>query len=157
MLQTQPQDGGVRGLERLRWQRSMEFQMYQDVAIATGATATLSWMDRVQWNFNLGCRCHPATTLRRRSPRPDYRQLLSTLYSFSTGMQAVNPTGNTGWQSHSVDMSAFAGQTVRYLFREQIPQSGTGPAQIEFDAISLTADGSIVGSTLCRRRPWLAG
>jgi len=71
---------------------------------------------------------------------PSTNAILQTAFSFSTGTQATNPTGNTNWQSHSVDVSAFAGQTVRLFFRERIPQSGTGPGQIEFDAISLTAE-----------------
>lgn len=49
----------------------------------------------------------------------------------------IDPTGDTGWQTHSADLSAHTGSTVRLRFREEIPNVFTGPAQIEFDAISL--------------------
>lgn len=140
MLQTQPQDGSLVAWNGFDGSGPMEFQMYQDVTISAGTTATLSWMDRVQWNFTLG----GVATLPRlydvEIRDPGTNNILSTVYSFSTDVQAVNPTGNTNWQSHTADVSSFAGQTVRIFFREQIPQSGTGPGQIEFDAISLTQD-----------------
>jgi hypothetical protein len=146
MLQTQPQDGAFVAWNGFDGGGPMEFQMFQDVTIAAGATATLEWMDRVQWNFGFG---GPATIPRLYDVEirdPGTNALLQNVFSFSTGIQATNPTGNTNWQTHSVDVSAFAGQTVRLFFREQIPQSGTGPAQIEFDAVSLTEDA--VGTTV---------
>ena len=63
---------------------------------------------------------------------------LLTLLRTGTGASLEDMTEATGWQAHTADLSAFAGQTIRLFFREQIPQSFTGPAQIEFDAISLT-------------------
>ena len=51
MLQTQPQDGSFVAWNGFDGGGPMEFQMYQDVTIAAGSSATLSWMDRVQWNF----------------------------------------------------------------------------------------------------------
>ncbi|MEO2047576.1 MAG: hypothetical protein ABGX16_13505 [Pirellulales bacterium] len=68
---------------------------------------------------------------------PATNAVLETVFSFTTGDPAITPVGDTGWQSHTADLSTFGGQTVRLTFREQIPESFTGPAQIEFDAITL--------------------
>jgi len=62
MLQTQPQDGTFVAWNGFDGGGPMEFQMFQDVAIPAGSTATLSWLDRVQWNFARGDG-HTATTL----------------------------------------------------------------------------------------------
>ena len=140
MLQTQPQDGAFVAWNGFDGAGPMEFQMYQDVTISAGSTATLSWMDRVQWNFTLGA---PVTVPRLYDVEirdPGTNAILQNVFSFSTGTQATNPTGNTNWQAHSVDVSAFAGQTVRIFFREQVPQAFTGPGQVEIDAVSLIED-----------------
>ena len=65
---------------------------------------------------------------------PDTNAILGTVYSFST----TGTSGDTGWQSHIVDLSSYAGSDVRIYFVEDIPEDHTGPGQIEFDAISLT-------------------
>jgi len=65
--------------------------------------------------------------------------LLSTLFSFSTGTQAVSLNGDTGWLTQTADVSAFENFTLRLSLREQIPQPSTGPAQIEFDYIGISA------------------
>lgn len=147
MLQTQPQDGTWVAWNGFDGGGPFEFQMFQDVTISAGATATLNWMDRVQWNFTLGGQATLPRLYTVEIRNPSTNATLQTVYSFSTGTQATNPTGNTNWLTHSVDVSAFAGQTVRLMFREQIPQSGTGPGQIEFDAISLTEESGGGGGT----------
>ena len=63
----------------------------------------------------------------------DTDAVLETIYSFSTDTGDVNPTGDTGWQLQSADLSSYIGQTVRLYIHQTVPQSGTGPAQIEFD------------------------
>src|SRR5690606_37772069 len=91
-----------------------------------------------QWNFDItgGAATQPRLyDVEVRDPASN--AILANLSSFSTGTYAQNPTGNTNWQTHTVDVSDFAGSTVRVMFRERIPQPGTGPGQIEFDRISL--------------------
>ena len=61
--------------------------------------------------------------------------VLTTLFTFSTGTAHV--IGNSGWQTHNADVTAFADSTIRLWFQEDIPQSFTGPAQYELDAVSL--------------------
>ena len=110
----------------------MEFRMYQDIAIPSGVALNLSWRDRAQWNFCCG-QTQPRTyEVQLRNPSTN--AILTTLYSFSTGVEDFYH--DTGWLSHSLDLSAFAGQTVRLFFLERIPETFTGPGQIEFDSIS---------------------
>ena len=138
MLQTLPQDGSFVAWNGFDGAGPMEFQMFQDFAVPS-AGAVLSWMDRIQWNFTLGNTATLARLYDVEIRDTTTNAVLSTLFSFSTGTQAVNPTGNTGWQTHSADLSAFAGTTVRLYFREQIPESSTGPGQLEIDGIKLVA------------------
>jgi subtilisin family serine protease len=134
---TEPQDGSFVAWNGFDGGGPMEFTMFQDVTIPADTSPTLSWKDRIQWNFTLG---GPATLPRTREVLivdPSTNDVLQQVSVFSTGTQAENPIGDTGWRSHSADLSAFAGSTVRLLFRETVPQSGTGPGQAEFDAISI--------------------
>jgi hypothetical protein len=108
----------------------IEFTMYQDVSIPSTTAAILSWSDRAIWTVN----GEPRTVhVEIRDPATD--EILDTVYSFSTTVA----NGDTGWTSHSVDLSAYSGTDVRIFFVENIPQYFTGPGQIEFDAISLVA------------------
>ncbi|MHC5112441.1 MAG: PA14 domain-containing protein, partial [Planctomycetota bacterium] len=137
MLQTQPQDGAFVAWNGFDGLGPMEFQMFQDVTIPAGSNATLSWMDRVQWNYSFG----PVTLPRLYDVEirdPGTNAILQTAFSFSTGTSPG--IGNTNWQTHSVDVSAFAGQSVRLFFRQQIPEAFTGPGQVEIDAVSLTEE-----------------
>ena len=114
----------------------IEFTMYQDVSIPACTVDTLTWKDRTQWNVNGQPR-----TLQVQVRDPATNAILSTVYSFST----TSTSGDTGWLSHGVNLSSYAGSNVRIYFVESIPENLTGPGQIEFDAISLTA-GSSAGS-----------
>jgi len=55
-------------------------------------------------------------------------------YSFSAS-PGMEP--GTGWIPITVDLSAFAGQTVWLCFVETIPENFSGPAQLGLDGISL--------------------
>ena len=137
MAPTSPQDGNFVAWNGFDGGGPMEFTMFQDVTIPAGMDAVLSWQERIQWNFTLGGfaslpRMHFVEV---RDPGTD--AVLDTVHTFSTGTQATNPTGDTGWTTQTADLSDFGGQTVRLVFRQFIPQSATGPGQIELDAISI--------------------
>jgi hypothetical protein len=134
---TSPQDGTFDAWNGFDGAGPLEFTMSQDVTLPAGATAvTLSWNDRVQWNFFTATlpRTYDVEAL-----NPATNAVLATVYSFSTGNPATNPFGDTGWQAHTADLSAFAGATIRLQFHEFIPETFTGPGQIEFDAINISA------------------
>ena len=141
MQQTAPQDGSF-----VAWNGfdgtsvTTEFIMHQDVTLPANATATLSWLERIQWDFTLGSTALSSRTHEVELRDPTTDALLETLYSFSTGTQAQNPSGDTGWTSQSVDVSSHAGSTVRLVFRQFIPEPQTGPGQIEFDDIKIDAE-----------------
>ncbi len=135
MAPTQPQDGQNVAWNGFDGEGPMTFSMFQDVAIRAGASsAVLEWSDRVQWNFFVGTQTLPrAYEVQVRDPSTD--AILETLFSFTTG---IDPgLGDSGWMTHSANLSAYIGSTVRIYFLETIPEPFTGPGQIEFDAVRL--------------------
>ena len=62
--------------------------------------------------------------------------VLQTIYSFSAPPATA---GDTGYVTRTANLSAYAGQTIRIFFLENIPEVSTGPAQFEIDSITLTA------------------
>jgi len=136
---TDPQDGSYVAWNGFDGSGPMEFRIYQDVALGAGDTY-LNWQSRTQWNFTLG---GPATLPRLVTVQllnPGDNSVLATLSTFSTGVQATNPTGDTGWITSSADISAFAGQTVRVYFEMTISQTYTGPGQFELDGVTISSN-----------------
>ena len=134
---TTPQDGTLNAWNGFDGAGPLEFTMYQDVDVPSGGQ--LSWQYRAQWNFTLGNTANIGRDFIVEVLDPNDDSLLDTLYTFNTGTQATNPTGDTGWLTETANLSAFAGQTVRLMFREVIPETNTGPGQLELDAISLVS------------------
>ncbi len=142
LAKTRPQDG-----QYVVWNGfegdTLEFFLFQNVTIptfpGTATRATLSWQHRIQWNFVWGNKATEERTFSVEIRDVGTNDVIETLYSFGTGTQDENPTGDTGWEDNNVDLSAYAGQTVRITFREIVPEDSTGPGQVELDAISLQA------------------
>lgn len=136
LLPTQPQDGLFDAWNGFDGAGMTIFTTYQDIKIPQflAAPAILNWKERLQWNFAL-----TSTATQPRIYAVQLRDtngvILTTLYSFSTGTNRV--IGDSGWQSHGSDVSAYAGSTIRLWFQESIPESFTGPGQFELDAVSL--------------------
>lgn len=132
ILPTSPQHGTHDAWNGFDGGGPMEFRMYQDISIPSGTSLSLSWRDRAQWNFCCA-QTQPRTyDVQLRDPLTNAE--LTILYSLSTNTDAGYH--DTGWLTHSHDLSAFAGHTVRIFFLENIPENFTGPGQIEFDSIS---------------------
>ncbi len=131
-----PQDGSKIASNGFDGGGPMQFTMYQDVAIPAGVIANLSWKDRIDWNMTSNGALTPRL-YQVQVRNPGTNSVSGILHQFSTGSNPVRSAGDTNWQSHSVDVSAYAGSTVRVFFYENIPESYTGPAQIDFDAVSL--------------------
>jgi hypothetical protein len=113
------------------------FTLSQTVTIPAG-TATLSWEDYVQATYS-----GTARTSEVRILDASGTTTLGTPYSYSV------PTGtfvDTGWVQHSVDLSAFAGQTVEVAFVQTVPQNFTGPAEFDIDNVQLLASPSSSGA-----------
>jgi hypothetical protein len=139
MALTEPQDGDYVAWNGFDGSAPTEYTLEQVVSVPAGHSAALSWMERIQWNFNLGDTATEPRVHMVEVWDADAQELLTTVHSFSTGTQAENPTGDTGWQSLSADLSEFAGRDLRIVFRQSAPQTFTGPGQIELDGISITA------------------
>ena len=134
---TQPQDGVFVAANGFDGSGPMTFVMYQDLYICS--CSVLTWKDRIQWDYSFGNFASESRTLDVQLRDPTDDSILENLYTFDAGTQDVNLTGDTGWLDHNFDISSYAGSTVRVYFLETIPQNLTGPAQIEFDAISIVA------------------
>ncbi len=135
MAPTAPQDGSLDAWNGFDGDGPMQLLMYQDITLPSGSVS-VSWKDRVQWNFALTGTATQPRTYEVEVVDPASGTTLATLTSFSTGIAHI--IGDSGWQTHSANLSAFAGQTVRLRFREDIPESFTGPGQIEFDGVSIS-------------------
>lgn len=60
------------------------------------------------------------------------------------------PFTDLGWQRRAFNVSAYAGQTIRIYISLYVPETFTGPAQIEFDGFRLEPDtGPIAGVSGC--------
>lgn len=139
MSLTSPVDGSEVAWNGFDGGGPLHFSMYQDVTIPAGK-AELSWHFRAQWRYaGYGGNASQPRTVDVQVRDPGTNAVIATLHSFSTGTQAENPTGDTGWQAASGIISGLGGQVVRIYVDEYIPQNFTGPGQIEFDHFSLVA------------------
>jgi len=135
-----PQDGNYVAWNGFDGSSPLEFRLRQRISLPTNHTVMLRWKHRIQWDFSLGATATQPRQLLVELLAPQNSTVVTQVYSFSTGTQAQNIEGDTGWVSLSADISAFAGNEVDLQFREVIPQSSTGPGQIEFDAISVLSE-----------------
>jgi hypothetical protein len=88
----------------------------------------------MQWNFFVATQTEPRLyEVQLRDPVTD--AVLETIHSADTGI--ADGLGDTGWVSHSNDVSNYIGQKVRIVFVEYIPEAFTGPGQYELDAVRL--------------------
>jgi hypothetical protein len=144
----EPQDGEFVAWNWLNGTGAVEFRMYQDLAIPENVSqAQLSWQQRLQWAFsdqNQLAREFSVELL-----RPNTNETLHVLYTFSTGDANIQQMfGDTAWQTQSVDLSDhldladYAGQTVRLMFRQNVPDEISASelgrsGQVELDNIRL--------------------
>jgi len=131
---TSPQAGVYDAWNGFDGDGPMEFRMYRDVVLPNNGSVYFSWRDRAQWNFCCGATQPRTYDVQVRDP--DTNVVLSTLYSFSTGISSGYH--DTGWLTHTSELTAYAGRKIRLYFLELIPEAFTGPGQIEFDALSLS-------------------
>jgi len=121
----------------------VEFIIYQDVDIPAG-TATLSWKDSMSWLALESGSAPRIFEVLICDPNTD--ATLDTLYSdsveydglFDSGVGSAQPL-----QQHNVDLSDYAGSTVRLCFVEIIPEAYTGPGHFEIDDISLMVEANV--------------
>ena len=138
------QDGSVLAWNGFDGSGPFEARLFQDVAIPAATAPVLSWMHRLQWDFTLGGQPSAAARTLDVQIRDTSDNVLQTVFTFSTGTQAQNPTGDTGWVTTTADLSAYAGSTIRLYFLETVPEALTGPGLATFDAISIATQTPVV-------------
>ena len=124
------------------------YDIYQEITIPANATsAILNWSERIQWDMIPYGATLPRQYVVSVQPAGGGAPL-AVLYAMS-----LNPltSGDTGYVPHSIDLLSvapgIAGQTVRINFHETIPETYTGPAQFDLDAVSLNCNGVTVLSS----------
>ena len=80
---------------------------------------------------------------------PSTNAILQTIYSFSATQETA---GDTDWQTHTVNLNAYVGQTIRIFLFENIPESNTGLGQFEIDSISLITTPATASSVIVSGR-----
>ena len=116
------------------------YNIFREISIPADATsAVLEWSERIQWDLTYGAtvpRTYEVTLQPQGGGAP-----LAILYSMSLEPDTF---GDTHYVRHSFDLLAEApeieGQTVRINFHEFIPESFTGPAQFDLDAVTLVVN-----------------
>lgn len=133
---TSPLDGNFSAFNGFDGAAGLEYNLFQDVAIAANSTATLTTNHRIQYD-SLGI-SSSLDRLFEISILDLSNNLLQTLFSQSVTMKGSSYT-DLGWVANTFDVSSFAGQTLRLNFRHFIPENYTGPANLQLDNISLNA------------------
>jgi hypothetical protein len=142
-----PPEGTYDALNGFDGNGPAHYTLSQTISIPA-TTATLAWKDRLQ--YIVFSSAEPRL-LEVKVLNASTDATLATVYSYTTD---VGARVDTGWQDHSADLSAFAGQTVKLVFDETIPQTFTGPGQIELDAISVSTPPLPTTKEQCKRGGW---
>lgn len=131
---TSPLSGSFDAFNGFDGNAGLTYDLFQDVTIASGVSAILTTNHRIQYD-SLGI-TSALDRVFEISILDLSGLLLANLYSESI---TLNDAGFTdlGWNNLTFDLSSFAGTTVRINFHEFISEDFTGPANIEFDDISL--------------------
>ena len=111
----------------------------QDVNIPAGFSAELSFDWRAGWDFSLGA---PATIPRTLDVVIEPSGGGAALQTTNI-LSAVPPPGpilDNGPQVAAVDLSTFAGQSIRVKLSSFIPQTFTGPGHLQIDNVVLEVE-----------------
>lgn len=106
---------------------------HQTVTIPANSTATLNFSYWVAYDLTFGATIDRMFEVQLQPVGGGAP--LGIPYSFSAPA-GVTELG-TGWIPITLDLSAFAGQTVWLCFVETIPENFSGPAQLAIDGVSL--------------------
>jgi LPXTG-motif cell wall-anchored protein len=109
----------------------------QDVAIPVGTTATLAFDYRAAWDLlNFGQATQNRTFQVQVEPAGGGAPLQTTPVLTAAAGTVVVDTGDV--TNTVVNLSPFAGQTVRVNFVWNVPETNTGPAFFQLDNVSIT-------------------
>jgi hypothetical protein len=132
-----PPDGAFAAL--LGWDVEVAgtFSFAQVVTLPATATA-ITFSYRAAWDLQTFCQnCAQRTFQVRVEPSSAPPQTTTVLT-----IQPGTSNQDTGNQQGVVDVSAFAGSTVRINFEWLVPENLTGPAFFQFDDVSVSVEAS---------------
>lgn len=146
---SQPMEGAFDALNGFDGEAGYEAFLWQDVFVAPEATM-LHFADRIQYD-SLGI---PSGLPRvyEVQIRDLNDQVLTVLHRQEVMLNGATRT-DLGWQKRRFDLSRFAGTPVRLYIRLAVPESWTGPAQIEFDGFALKPAPAVSGCVQESGRP----
>ncbi len=129
-----PLSGAYDAYNGFEGEAGLRYELFQDVAIPPGTTATLTTNHRIRYAGNGTATQDRVLEISIGPPGGASTERLHV-----ENVDVSGPAADLGWNTLSFDVSAYAGSTVRILFSEQIPESYTGASLIEFDDVSLAA------------------
>jgi len=133
---SQPHGGAYSAYNGFDGDVGLRYTLSQDVPIPAGGKARLLTHHRIVYQgTGLATQARTFTI----SVRDMADQVLRTLYTQTILPSALVQT-DLGWKAMVFDVSAYAGQTVRIHFAEQISEPFAAPGLLELDDISLLAN-----------------
>jgi hypothetical protein len=128
-----------------------EYTLAQTVtlpSITGNGIIELSWRDSMYWAMTMYGAMLPRIFSVEVLDTSD--NILATIHS-----KRLEPStdGSTGWILHQASLNTWAGQTVKLMFRNYVPETLTGPAlfaidDIRVEALTTTAGGTVVSGTV---------
>lgn len=155
-----PREGMFTAMNGFDGEGTLSYELYQDVAIPTGLSATLRVHHRIQYR-TLGKHAtlpREFTISIQDTSGVELEQLYHHEIHFAHGGHGTPHHHNLRWELTAFDLSAYMGRTVRVHFHQYIPETFTGPALLEIDNVSLRvvpAPGAglvLMGLAMVRRR-----
>jgi hypothetical protein len=131
-----PTDGSFAATHGFDGEGPDTIEIFQDVAIPAGHSAILTFDWRAGWDFTLGIPANVRTLDLVIEPAGGGSPLSTT------NILAADPAVDmvlldTGPNSDSVDLSQFAGSSIRINFLSTIPDEFSGPAHMQIDNVVL--------------------
>ncbi|MBL8746051.1 MAG: hypothetical protein JNK58_06815, partial [Phycisphaerae bacterium] len=115
----------------------LNYEAYQEVYVPVGANdAAIMWQDRIRWD-GLGIVSSLPRTYRVTIQPQFGGSPLETIYAFDFYLHDSGNSlaGDTGYVFHFANLAAYQGQTVRIVWRQDIPETFTGPANFQLDDV----------------------
>ncbi|MCI5179658.1 MAG: hypothetical protein D3911_10160 [Candidatus Electrothrix sp. AW3_4] len=153
MPNNNPVEGAFEALNGFDGEAGYEAYLYQDIEVPAEG-GQISLYDRIQYD-GYGI---PSTLPRiyEIQVRDLNNNILEVLFHKEIMLDGQSET-DLGWQQRILDISAYAGEMIRVFIQLSVPESFTGPAQIEFDNFQLTAgpapDSDISGCIRLKGQP----
>ena len=120
-----------------------EMSISQDIAIPNFG-ATLNWSDNI--DFELSSFGATQDRIYEVQIRDTSDNILEVAYQRIAQAGVIDD--DNVWENHTFDMAAYAGQSIRITFWQQIPEDFTGPAKFALDNVQILAD-SPGGTSTC--------